>query len=83
MARTGRPKGEDPREYKLSIRFSEKERAELEKYAAENNITVTGAIRKGVDTDSRFWKILQKIMIDKTERHFDVSLQDLKAKDEE
>lgn len=48
MARTGRPKGEDPREYKLSIRFSEKERAELEKYAAENNITVTGAIRKGV-----------------------------------
>ena len=35
------------------------------------------------DTDSRFWKILQKIMIDKTERHFDVSLQDLKAKDEE
>lgn len=35
------------------------------------------------DTDSRFWKILQKIMIDKTERHFDVSLQDLKSKDEE
>ena len=26
---------------------------------------------------------VQKIMIDKTERHFDVSLQDLKAKDEE
>ena len=48
MARTGRPKGEDPREYKLSIGFSEKERAELEKYAAENNITITGAIRKGV-----------------------------------
>lgn len=28
--------------------------------------------------ESRFWKILQKITIDKTERHFDVELDDLK-----
>lgn len=28
--------------------------------------------------ESRFWKILQKITIDKTERHFDVELEDLK-----
>ena len=28
--------------------------------------------------DSRFWKLLQKITIDKTERHFDVALDDLK-----
>lgn len=29
------------------------------------------------ENDSRFWKMLQKIMIDKTERHFDVNLDDL------
>ena len=29
------------------------------------------------EADSRFWKMLQKIMIDKTARHFDVNLDDL------
>lgn len=32
------------------------------------------------DEDSRFWKLLQKIMVDKTERHFDVHLADLKKR---
>jgi hypothetical protein len=31
------------------------------------------------EADSRFWKLLQKIMIDKTARHFDVDLEDLKG----
>ena len=30
------------------------------------------------EADSRFWRLLQKIMVDKTERHFDVSLDDLR-----
>lgn len=30
------------------------------------------------EADSRFWRLLQKIMVDKTERHFDVSLNELK-----
>ena len=30
------------------------------------------------ESESRFWKILQRIMIDKTERHFDVTLDELK-----
>lgn len=29
--------------------------------------------------ESRFWKLLQKIMVDKTERHFDVNLSDLRT----
>lgn len=33
------------------------------------------------EADSRFWKLLQKVMIDKTSRHFDVKLDDL-IKDE-
>lgn len=32
-----------------------------------------------VENDSRFWKLLQKIMVDKTARHFDVNLDDLKT----
>ena len=34
------------------------------------------------DGESRFWKMLKKILIDKTERHFDVELEDLKDNDE-
>lgn len=30
------------------------------------------------ENESRFWKILQKIMIDKTARHFDVDLDELR-----
>lgn len=30
------------------------------------------------ENESRLWKMLQKIMIDKTERHFDVTLDDFK-----
>lgn len=30
------------------------------------------------EKESKFWKLLQKIMIDKTSRHFDVNLDDLK-----
>lgn len=31
------------------------------------------------ESESRFWKLLQQIMVDKTERHFDVSLDKLKS----
>ena len=31
------------------------------------------------ENESRFWKLLQKIMVDKTARHFDVNLDDLKT----
>ena len=30
------------------------------------------------ENESRFWKMLQRIMVDKTERHFDVTLGELK-----
>ncbi|MBQ8709380.1 MAG: hypothetical protein IJ550_02195 [Bacteroidaceae bacterium] len=38
---------------------------------------------RDTEEESRFWKILQKIMIDKTERHWDVDLSDLKEKKDE
>ena len=30
------------------------------------------------ESESRFWKLMQQIMVDKTERHLDVSLDELK-----
>ena len=35
------------------------------------------------EEDSRFWKLLQKIMIDKTSRHFDVDLEEMKQWEKE
>lgn len=35
------------------------------------------------DEDSKFWKMLQRIMIDKTSRHFDIDFHELKDKDDE
>lgn len=34
------------------------------------------------EAESMFWKLLQKVMIDKTARHFDVNLDDLNGKKE-
>lgn len=33
------------------------------------------------ERSSKFWRILQRVMIDKTERHFDVNLEELKHTD--
>ncbi len=35
------------------------------------------------EEDSRFWRMLQRIMIDKTERHFDINLEELKVTEEQ
>ena len=35
------------------------------------------------EEESRFWRVLQKIMVDKTERHWDIDLSDLKGNNEE
>lgn len=35
------------------------------------------------EADSRFWRWLQKIMVDKTARHFDIDLNDLKENKDE
>ncbi len=37
---------------------------------------------RDTEEESRFWKILRKILIDKTERHFEVDLHDLREEDE-
>lgn len=47
MAKMGRPKSENPKDYKISVRFTQDEYKELKECAAENNLTITQTIRKG------------------------------------
>ncbi|MBF1009755.1 MAG: CopG family transcriptional regulator [Lachnoanaerobaculum sp.] len=48
MAKMGRPKAENPKSSKISIRFTDEEYEQLKKCAVQNNQTITEAIRKGV-----------------------------------
>ncbi len=48
MAKMGRPKSDNPKDYKISVRFTDEEHEKLKKYATENNLTITQTIRKGV-----------------------------------
>ena len=49
LAKMGRPKSDNPKEYRISVRFTEDEHEKLKKCAAENNLTITQTIRKGVN----------------------------------
>lgn len=44
----------------------------------EQLLSIAENMASCTDTDSRFWKILRKVLIDKTERHFEVDLDELK-----
>jgi len=49
MARTGRPKTDNPRSKEFSIRLTVEENAKLEKYASEHNLTKTQTMVKGIE----------------------------------
>ncbi|SHH07463.1 hypothetical protein SAMN02745229_00157 [Butyrivibrio fibrisolvens DSM 3071] len=48
MAKMGRPKTENPKSSKISIRFTDEEFEQLKKRADQNNQTITETIREGV-----------------------------------
>ena len=45
MARTGRPKGDDPMDKKVSVRFTNEEYEILLEYAKNHELSVTQAIK--------------------------------------
>ena len=51
MARTGRPKSDNPLDRKISIRFTEEEYEILLEYAANHEISVTQAIKMSLRMD--------------------------------
>ena len=48
MARTGRPKTDDPRDNRVSVRFTDEEYDQLKKRAKKEQLTIAQTIRKGV-----------------------------------
>lgn len=48
MAKTGRPKSNNPKLYQVGIRFDAKEKQAMETYAKENRITVAETVRCAV-----------------------------------
>lgn len=49
MARTGRPKLEDPHNYKLTVRFSKEQKKRLEAYAEKFSLSKAQVLMKGFD----------------------------------
>lgn len=48
MSRTGRPKAENPKDIRYSIRLDVETEKKLQKYCEENGITKGEAIRQGI-----------------------------------
>ena len=48
MTKTGRPKSDNPKDIRFSIRLDTDTNARLEKYAEENQITVAEVIRRAI-----------------------------------
>lgn len=48
MAKMGRPKAENPKSSKITIRFTDDEFEQLRKRADQNDQTITETIREGV-----------------------------------
>lgn len=48
MPKTGRPKSDNPKDIRFSIRLDAETNDRLEKYAEENQITVAEAIRRAI-----------------------------------
>ena len=49
MAKMGRPKSDDPMNYRFTIRFSNAEQKQLEAYAEKYDLTKAQVIKKGLE----------------------------------
>ena len=48
LAVMGRPKSENPKEHKVSVRLTEDEYNQLKQYASGNNLTIAQFLREGI-----------------------------------
>lgn len=49
MAKMGRPKSDDPKEYRVTVRFSNAEKQQLEAYAEERGLTKVQVLKAGLE----------------------------------
>ena len=45
----GRPKSDNPKTFRVQVRFTESEYKALKEYAKKNSLTITQVVRKGAD----------------------------------
>jgi len=48
LAKMGRPKAEEPKKNRVTVRFDDREFEKLKECAENNNLTITETVRKGV-----------------------------------
>ena len=49
MARTGRPKSDNPKKNLIGLKLTEDEAAKLREYASKHDMTLTQVLQKGID----------------------------------
>ena len=49
MAKTGRPKSENPKNNLIGLKLTEEEAAKLRDYASKHDMTITQVLQKGID----------------------------------
>ena len=49
MAKTGRPKSENPKKNLIGLKLTEEEAAKLKEYASKHDMTITQVLQKGLD----------------------------------
>ena len=49
VARTGRPKSENPKKTLIGLKLTEEEAAKLREYASKHDMTITQVLQKGID----------------------------------
>ena len=49
MAKTGRPKLDNPKKHVMGLKLTEKETERLKKYASRHDMTITHVLQRGLD----------------------------------
>lgn len=49
MARTGRPKSDNPKKNLIGLKLTEAEAAKLREYASKHDITITQVLQRGIE----------------------------------
>ena len=49
MAKTGRPKSENPKKKVIGLKLTEEETAKLKEYVSKHDMTITQVLQKGIE----------------------------------
>ena len=49
VARTGRPKSDNPKKSLIGLKLTEEEAAKLREYASKHGMTITQVLQRGID----------------------------------